>query len=93
MYMNASIISRYTLTLLDTVTVSNYEISLDGEFDGRSQIVLHRKPAAEEDDFILLHDGGIVFQGIIDNIENARSWKPFNFDIDGYVSITGYKCV
>lgn len=77
MCMNASIISRYTFTLLDTVTVSEYEINLDGEFDGRSQIVLHRKPAAEEDDFILLHDGGIVFQGIIDKIENEKGQNVY----------------
>lgn len=75
--MIASIISRYTLTLLDTVTVSNYEISLSGDFDGTSLIVLHRKPAAEEDDFILLYDDGLVFQGIIKNIENEKGQNAY----------------
>ena len=68
--MIASIISRYTFTLLDTITVSGYEIEQDADYGGKSQIVLHRKPVAAEDDFILLHDGGLVFQGIIDKIEN-----------------------
>lgn len=68
--MIASIISRYTFTLLDTITVSGYEIEQDADYGGKSQIVLHRKPVAAEDDFILLHDGGLVFHGIIDKIEN-----------------------
>lgn len=70
--MIASIISRYTFTLLDTITVSGYEIEQDADYGGKSQIVLHRKPVAAEDDFILLHDGGLVFHGIIDKIENEH---------------------
>ena len=75
--MIASIISRYSLTLTDTVTVADYELALDADYDGKSQIVLHRKPEASEDDFIILNEGGIVFQGIIDAIENEKGQKAY----------------
>lgn len=73
--MIASIISRYSLTLTDTLTVADYGLALDADYDGKSQIVLHRKPEASEDDFIILNDGGIVFQGIIQSIENQKGQK------------------
>lgn len=30
---------------------------------------------------------------LINGIENARSWRPFEFDIDEYITLVGYKCV
>ena len=79
--MIASIISRYSLTLTDTLTVASYELALDADYDGKSQIVLHRKPEASEDDFILLQGGGIVFQGIIDSIENEKGQKAYTITV------------
>lgn len=73
--MIASIISKHTFTLLDTIAVSMYDIELDGDYGGKSQMVFHRKPIASEDDFILLQDDGLVFQGIIDNIENKEGQR------------------
>ena len=75
--MIASIISRYTLTLSDTVAVADHALSHDSEYNGKGQIVLPRKPVAEEDDFILLHDGGLVYQGIISEIENADGHNAY----------------
>lgn len=73
--MIASIISKHTFTMLDTIAVSMYDIELDGDYGGKSQMVFHRKPIASEDDFILLQDDGLVFQGIIDNIENKEGQR------------------
>lgn len=70
--MIASIVSKQNLTLLDTITVSRYDIELDGDYGGKSQMIFHRKPIASEDDFILLQDAGLVFQGIINNIESTE---------------------
>ena len=79
--MFASIISRYSLTLTDTVTVTSHDLSLDAVYDGKSRIVLHRKPIASEDDFIILNDGGIVFCGIIDAIENTKGQKSHTLTV------------
>ena len=75
--MIASIVSRYTLTLSDTVTVATHALSHDSDYNGKSKIVLYRKPAAEEDDFILLHDGDLIYQGIISEIENADGQNAY----------------
>lgn len=76
--MIANIISRYTLQLADAVAVADHALSHDSDYEGKSQIVLHRKPVAAEDDFILLHDdGGIVYQGIISAIENAKGSNAY----------------
>lgn len=69
--MTANIISRYTYALQDILTVSGYEISLDGDYNGKSQLTVHRRPVATEDDFVILNDNGIVYQGIVSNIENV----------------------
>lgn len=75
--MIASIISRYTLTMTDTVAVADHALSHDSDYSGKSQIVLHRKPEAAEDDFILLHDGGLIYQGIISAIEKENGQNAY----------------
>lgn len=75
--MIASIISRYTLKMTDTLTVADHALSQNSDYNGKSQIVFHRKPAAEEDDFILLNDGGIVYQGIINAIETEKGQEAY----------------
>lgn len=72
--MIANIISRTSYTLTDYLKTSGHEFKLNSEYDGKSQIVFHRKPKAEEDDFILIMDGkDIAFQGIISKIENESN--------------------
>lgn len=75
--MIANIISRQSYTLSDTLTVVQYSTSCDSDYGGKSQIVLARKPTASEDDFVLLNDGGIVFQGIISAIENEKGHNNY----------------
>lgn len=75
--MIANIISRYTLTMTDTMAVAWHELSHDSNYNGKSQIVLHRKPEAAEDDFILLYEGGLVYQGIISAIESENGQNTY----------------
>ena len=75
--MVISIISRYSLTMTDTMTASNFELVQDADYDGKSQIVIQRKPIADEDDFIILTDDGIVFQGIISAIGNEKGKNAY----------------
>ncbi len=70
--MVANIISRRSFQLQDIIAVSDYEIALDSDYGGKSQVTFHRKPNAEEEDFIILHDKGAGYQGLIDNIERAE---------------------
>lgn len=72
--MIANIISRYSFTLTDTLNTVSHTFKFDSDHDGKSQIVFHRKPKAEEDDFVLVMDGkDIVYQGIISKIENESN--------------------
>lgn len=75
--MKVNIISRLSFTLTDILTVSEYKLSTDSEYSGKSQFVLHRKPVAEEDDFIILMDDGVQFQGIISSIENKKGQNSY----------------
>lgn len=75
--MFATIISRYSFALLDTITVTEYELAYDADYNGKSQFVFFRKPVAEEDDFILLHDGSTTYQGIISAIENEKGEEAY----------------
>ncbi len=70
--MIANLISRYSFALLDVLTVSDYEITQDSDYNGKSQVIFYRKPNAEEEDFMILHDEGTGYQGIIDSIERAE---------------------
>ena len=75
--MKVNIISRLSFTLTDILTVSEYKLSTDSEYSGKSQFMLHRKPVAEEDDFIILMDDGVQFQGIISSIENKKGQNSY----------------
>lgn len=79
--MIANIISRYTYVLQDVFTVSGYEISLDGDYNGKSQLTVHRRPDAAEEDFLILNDNGIVCQGIISNIENVDDSDSYTITV------------
>lgn len=79
--MVANIISRHTYTLSDTITVAGYNLSLDSDYGGKSQIVLPKRPIATEDDFIILQDGGILFQGIISAIENEKGKSSYTITV------------
>lgn len=70
--MIANIISKHSFSLIDTVTVSEYELSFNGDYSGKSQFVCLKKVDAEEDDFIIVLDGTKVFQGIITSIETEK---------------------
>lgn len=69
--MIANIISKYSFSFCDVFTVSDYDIVVNSEYDGKSQLTVHRKPMAEEEDFLILHGDDIIYQGIIDNIETS----------------------
>lgn len=75
--MIANIVSKHDLTLEDTITVAEYELALDSDYDGKSQIIFHRRPAASEEDFIMLYENGLVYQGIIDSIENEKGQNHY----------------
>ena len=79
--MIANIISRHSYTLSDTLTVVQHSISCDSDYGGKSQIMLARKPVAAEDDFVLLNDGVIVFQGIISAIENEKDHSEYTITL------------
>lgn len=72
-----NIISRNTFTLLDVVQVSSYEISLDGDYDGKSTFIVPKKPIADEDDFIIFYDNDVIFRGIIGTIENEYGCESY----------------
>lgn len=72
-----NIISRSTFTLLDVVEVSSYEISIDSDYGGKSTFVLPRKPTAEEDDFVIMHDDDTTFTGIIGTIESEYGYDSY----------------
>lgn len=75
--MIANIVSKYDLSLVDTISVADFELVLDSDYDGKSKIVFHRRPAASEEDFILLYENGLVHQGIIDSIENEKGQNHY----------------
>ena len=75
--MIANIISKYALELTDSITVSSHDINTNSDYDGKTQIILHRKPKASEEDFILLYDDGLIFQGIVDSIENEKGQNHY----------------
>ena len=79
--MIANIISRYTYALQDVLTISGYDISLDGDYNGKSQLTAHRKPIAAEEDFLILHDDGIIFRGIISNIESVDGSESYTITL------------
>ena len=72
-----NIISRNAFTLLDVVQVSGYELNLNSDYDGKSTFVVVKKPIADEDDFIIFRDNGIVFCGIIGTIENEYGSESY----------------
>ena len=76
--MIANIISKHSYTLTDVIKTSEYEFNFDGDHDGKSQIAFHRRPKAEEDDFIIVMDGkNIAFQGIVSKIENEEDSSSY----------------
>lgn len=75
--MIANIMSKYTLSLSDSVTVSNYDLALDADYSGKTQIVLHRQPKASEEDFIMLYDDGLIYQGIIETVESEKGQSHY----------------
>ena len=75
--MIMNIISRNAFTLLDVVQVSGYELNLNSDYDGKSTFVVVKKPIADEDDFIIFRDNGIVFCGIIGTIENEYGSESY----------------
>ena len=75
--MIANIVSKYDLTLEDTITVADFELVFDSDYDGKSQIIFHRQPLASEEDFILLYENGLVYQGVISSIENEKGQKHY----------------
>ena len=79
--MIVNIVSKTTYTLSDVVKVSSYELNQDSDYNGKTEIVLHRKPKAEEEDFILLHDGGTSFAGIISTIENDHGFNSYRLTV------------
>lgn len=72
-----NIISRSTFTLQDILQASEYEINLDGDYNGKSTFVVSKKPIAEEDDFIIFHDSKVSFYGIIGTIENEYGHNSY----------------
>lgn len=70
--MVANIVSRYSYTLTDVLIASDYSTEVNGEYDGKSRFTFHRRPNAEENDFIILKADDYSFQGIISEIENGE---------------------
>lgn len=70
--MIANIISKHTFTLSDTVALTEYEMTFDSEYGGKSQFTCYKKVIAEEDDFIIVFDGTRMYKGIIKSIETEK---------------------
>lgn len=66
------VISKQDLKILDVFTVSDYDLNLDLEYDGKSSIILDRVPQIDEGDFVFLkNDAGKIFYiGVTDTISN-----------------------
>ena len=79
--MQVSVISKHSYALRDVITVSDYEAAQDSEYDGKSQVTVHRKPVAEKEDFIILRDGKKQWQGIVSNIENAEDEAHYTITV------------
>lgn len=75
--MQISVISKHSYSLQDVITVAGYEWSQDSEYDGKSQVTVHREPVAEEGDYLILRDKGASLQGIIDNIGHADDERHY----------------
>lgn len=79
--MIANIISRDSFALRDVFSISDYEVVLDSEYDGKSQMTLYRQPVASENDFLILHDSRIQYQGIIDSVEHVDGGAAYTITV------------
>lgn len=66
------VISKRDLSILDVFTVSDYDLTLDIEYGGKSTVVLDRVPQINEGDFVFLKrdTGKIFYIGVTDTISN-----------------------
>lgn len=66
------VISKEDLSVVDIFTATDYEISLDKEYHGKSKVSLSRKPEISEGDFLFMKDpsGKIFYIGVTDTVTN-----------------------
>ena len=65
------IVSKNDYVKMDAFTVTEYTIENDGDYGGKSSVVISRKPTAVENDWFYMMDGNnVVLTGIIDSISN-----------------------
>lgn len=70
----AYIVAKQDLTILDILSVSEYDIDLDSEFSGKSTVVTARVPTYEQGDYIFLKNssGTTFYKGVIDTVDNTN---------------------
>ena len=69
--MKGYIVSKSEYKITDVFAVAEYNIELDGDFNGKSSVVCSNTPNASEDDWFYLMDGRTtVLTGIIESITN-----------------------
>ncbi|MFI3202414.1 MAG: hypothetical protein R3Y54_13005 [Eubacteriales bacterium] len=79
--IQAYIISKTTLKILDVINVSDYSIEHDIDFDGVNIIKVMKKPETQGKDYILLKDTKeIIFQGIIDSVDNEKGYEEYSIN-------------
>lgn len=70
--MYGYIISKTDLSVLDIFYITDYEIALDKEYNGKSTVSLSRVPSFNEGDFVFLkNDSGSIFHiDVADSVTN-----------------------
>lgn len=71
-------ISKKDFSILNCIEVNSYSVSRNLDCGGKTKIVIAGKPNASDEDFVILKEGKqVIFQGIIDNIDNADGEKKY----------------
>lgn len=79
--MLCNIISRNTYKLKDVIDAAYYEIEQDGDYNGKSTLVVWKKPSGRQGDFIIIFDDDKKYQGIISDIENEEGHEKYTLTI------------
>lgn len=71
-------ISKKDFSILNCIEANSYSIAHNLDCGGKTKIVIAGKPNAADEDFVILKEGKeVIFQGIIDNIDNADGEKKY----------------
>ena len=71
--MIAYFLDHLTLQIKDAIELSSYTLDIDEEVNNKSTLVIHRKPNATAEDYVVLKNKSVIeYQGKIENISNEN---------------------